>query len=143
MGPTSSANALGYSGLIPFVVLGAGTCLLGGALQQQVAFALLAYGAVILSFLGAIHWGLAVRDPIRPSVKLLVWGVLPSLMAWAALLWGLPGGLWLLAAGLWLCWAVDRAVYPSFALAGWLTMRLVLTSLASLSCAAGALALSR
>lgn len=110
-----------------------------GSRQTQALFALLAYGATILSFLGAIHWGLALRDRIDPSASMLAWGVVPSLLAWVALLWGASGGLWLLAAGLWACWAVDRSVYPRFGLTGWLTMRLKLTVAASLSCVAAAL----
>lgn len=102
--------------------------------QGQAAFALLAYGATILSFLGAIHWGMALRDPTDPPVAMLVWSVMPSLVAWAALLWGANEGLWLLAAGLWACWAVDRSVYPRLGLQGWLAMRGILTAVASVSC---------
>ena len=38
------------------------------------------------------------------------------------------------AATLWLCFLVDRRVYPAFRLQAWLTMRLVLTTVASASC---------
>lgn len=107
--------------------------------QAQAVFALLAYGATILSFLGAIHWGLALRDPADPPVAMLAWGVMPSLVAWAALLWGASRGLGLLSAGLWACWFVDRSVYPRFGLRGWLSMRLILTAVASLSCLSAAL----
>ena len=102
--------------------------------HAQAAFILLAYGSTILSFLGAIHWGLALRDPTGPPVAMLVWGVMPSLVAWAALVWGASEGLWLLAAGLWACWAVDRSAYPRLGLQGWLGMRLILTAVASVSC---------
>ena len=137
------AKLLGFSGLIPFVGLSAVSWMQGGILQAQALFALLAYGATILSFLGAIHWGLALRDPADPPRWMLVWGVVPSLVAWVALLWGAPGGLWLLAAGFWACFAIDRKVYPRFAVQGWLGMRLALTALASLSCLAAALGLMR
>ena len=110
------------------------TWMLEGSRQAQAVFALLAYAATILSFLGAIHWGLALRDPADPPVAMLVWAVMPSLVAWAALLWGASEGLWLLAAGLWACWAVDRSVYPRLGLEGWLAMRLILTAVASVSC---------
>ena len=112
--------------------------MLPGTQQAQALFALLAYGATILSFLGAIHWGLALHDPAEPPRWMLVWGVVPSLLAWGALLWGTPGGLWLLAVGLWACYAVDRKVYPRFGAQGWLGMRLALTTVASLCCLAAA-----
>lgn len=117
--------------------------MLPGTQQAQALFALLAYGATILSFLGAIHWGLALQEPAEPPRWMLVWGVVPSLLAWGALLWGTSGGLWLLAVGLWACYAVDRTVYPRFGVQGWLGMRLALTTVASLSCLAAALGLVR
>jgi hypothetical protein len=132
--PARWAVVLGYGGLLPFVGLGMAAWMLEGASQAQAAFALLAYGATILSFLGAIHWGLAMHDRSGASAAMLTWGVAPSLLAWVALLWGAAGGLGMLAAGLWACWAVDRVVYPRLGLEGWLAMRLTLTSVASLSC---------
>ena len=123
---------------MPFVGLAMATWLAEGSREAQAVFALLAYGATILSFLGAIHWGLALRDPGHPPAVMLVWGVLPSLVAWAALLWGDGPGLCLLAAGLWACWFVDRSVYPRFGLQGWLAIRLILTAIASLSCVGAA-----
>ena len=137
--PPRWAMLLGYGGLVPFVALALVTWVAKDSRQAQAEFALLAYGATILSFLGGIHWGLALRDPIAPSVERLAWGVVPSLLAWGALLWGAGGGLWLLAAGLMACWAVDRSVYPRFGLEGWLAMRLHLTAVASLSCVTAAL----
>lgn len=74
---------------------------------------------------------------------MLAWGVVPSLLAWIALLWGSSVGLCLLVVGLWACWAVDRSVYPRLGLAGWLPMRLQLTAVASLSCVAAGLACLR
>lgn len=141
--PSPWAKRLGYGGLLPFVGLGVATCLLEGARQAQALFALLAYGATILSFLGAIHWGLAMRDRVDPPVALLIWGVVPSLVAWVALLLGASGGLWLLAAGLSACWVVDRSIYPRFGLQSWLAMRLNLTVVACLMCVAGSLAAFR
>jgi hypothetical protein len=136
--PPRMAQWLGYGGLLPFVGL-AGVALWMGPTSTGTplfASALLAYGASILSFMGAIHWGLAMRDSAAPDQALLLWGVLPSLAAWVALLAGAAPGLWLVVAGLWVCFAVDRRVYPRFGLRSWLPMRLVLTSVATLACTA-------
>ena len=137
--PSRAAWLLGYSGLVPFFVLSAASLILESPQQAQAQFALLAYGATILSFLGAIHWGVALRDSTSPSDRLLIWGVMPSLLAWVALLVDVTSGLWLIAAGLWACFIVDRQVYPRFGLARWLGLRLALTGFASLACLVSAI----
>jgi hypothetical protein len=133
--PPPTAVWLGYAGLLPFVGLAGASLWLGHLENGQLAQALLAYGASILSFMGAINWGLALRNSAAPDSKLLLWGVVPSLLAWVALLVGTVPGLWLVLVGLWACFAVDRAVYPRFGLQGWLPMRLALTVVATLACA--------
>ena len=55
---------------------------------------LIAYGAVILAFLGGVHWGFVLDEPEPHGVAViaqreryrLVFGVSPSLVGWAALL---------------------------------------------------------
>ncbi|WP_192035233.1 DUF3429 domain-containing protein [Halomonas sp. YLGW01] len=88
---------LGLAGLIPFVVTALGGWWAPVAWQVPALAAFLAYGAVILSFLGGIHWGLAMgRDaPSSPAFRRrLVASMAPSLIAWPGLLWGgLPGAL--------------------------------------------------
>jgi hypothetical protein len=101
--------------------------------------ALLAYGAVILSFLGGIPWGLVMRAALPASGRLL-WGVTPSLLAWLALLLPPAPGLWLLAVALLLCFVVDRALYRAAGLERWLPLRLQLSAGAVSACVAGALA---
>ena len=125
--PPLAAQWPGYGGLLPFGGLALVSLWIEPPSSALFASALLAFGASILSFMGAIHWGLAMRDVQAPDHKLLLWGVLPSLAAWLALLAGA-------ALGLWVCFAVDRRVYPLFALQGWLPMRLALTTVATLAC---------
>ena len=67
--------------------------------------------------------------------------MIPSLLAWLALLAPLAWGLLLLALLLLTCYAVDRRVYPRHQLQAWLPMRLRLTAVAAASCLAGALGL--
>ena len=83
-----TANRLGYAGLIPFVVL-APASLLDAHHGITWSDALFAYGAVILSFVCALHWGFAMALPgldERTRVRSLLWSVVPSLIAWPALL---------------------------------------------------------
>lgn len=87
---------LGLAGLLPFL---AG--LVGVSLGQGWAgIALAAYGAVILSFLGAVHWGLALAAPGVADGRRLIGGIVPSLVAWLALLAPLAAGLLMLGFGL-------------------------------------------
>lgn len=140
--PTSLVTALGYGGLLPFCALALAVCWPAGQSQAFYGFALLAYGASIASFLGAIHWGLAMRDA-RPQRAAYLWGVAPSLVAWTALLQPTPWGLLLLTGLLLLCFGVDRRLYRLHRLEGWLPMRLRLTAVACASCLAAAWGLLR
>jgi Protein of unknown function (DUF3429) len=139
-GPSLWARRLGVGGLIPFVGLAAALWLAWSGGWPLAGTALLGYGATIASFLGAIHWGLAMREGSATPVPSLLWGVVPSLLSWVALLLGPALGLLLIAALLWSCFAVDRALYPRYQLQAWLPMRLWLTLVASASCLAGAAA---
>ena len=140
-GPSLWARRLGWGGLVPFVSLAAALWLSWPGYWPQASTALLGYGATIASFLGAIHWGLVMREGSATPVLSLLWGVMPSLLSWVALLLGPALGLLLIAALLWSCFAVDRALYPRYQLQAWLPMRLWLTLVASVSCLAGAAAL--
>lgn len=79
---------LGYGGLLPFIVL---VALAGSDPHHRLAWsdALAGYGAVILSFIGALHWGVAMSapglDPVRRR-RAFVWSVVPALLAWPATL---------------------------------------------------------
>lgn len=135
---------LGVAGLIPFVVL-AGAAWLPDALRRDAfSFMLVAYGATIASFLGAIHWGLAMRDaldaPAETSAGVYVWGITPALVAWVALLLPAFAALLTLAVLIWVCYGVDKRLYPRRQAAHWLRMRLWLTTVASASCLVGAAA---
>jgi hypothetical protein len=81
------ATLLGNFGLLPFFVLALLLWAGSGTTALRVEFALVAYAAVILSFLGAVHWGLALANPgfdKRQSWNVLGWGVLPALLGWLA-----------------------------------------------------------
>lgn len=131
------AFALGYAGLLPFVVGAALLWVVDAAARVPVGVATVAYAATILGFLGGIHWGLAFRHA-QPPVRLLVWGVVPSLLAWLALLMQVGAGLVLAGVMLLVCYAVDRRIYRDEGVARWLLLRFRLSAVASLSCFIGA-----
>ena len=139
--PSRLARLFGFAGLIPFVGLAAALWFTSPDHGLWLSKSLLAYAATIASFLGAIHWGLVMREFSSRKAPSLIWGVAPSLIGWLALLMGHAAGLLLVATLLCACYIVDRVVYPRYGLKAWLPMRLQLTLVASASCIAGAAAL--
>jgi len=130
---------LGYGGLLPFAGLALLIWLLPPGYHALVALALAAYGALIASFLGGVHWGCGfLMGEAAPRTQFF-WGVVPCLLGWLALLLPARVGLLVLAVLLVACYAVDRMTYPAVGLGRWLPMRLQLTGVASLSCMLGAL----
>jgi len=138
-----SAAWLGALGLVPFAALAGLLPLVGADLKPALAHALLGYGAVILSFLGGVHWGLAIgSNPPAADAAIrtrLILSVVPSLIAWAALL--LPaGGLFVLAAAIALMLVVDiRATRAGEAPPWYPRLRIPLSCAVAASLLAGAL----
>ena len=131
---------LGYAGLIPFVLLAALAWLVEPGLLPFVAIALAGYAATIVSFLGGIHWGIGFMKGNTAPQFHFVWGVVPSLIAWLALMMPAYAALPLLGMMVVACYVVDSKTYPAAGLASWLAMRLRLTVVATLSCMLGAAA---
>jgi hypothetical protein len=144
MSPDTTITRLGYAGLAPFVLLTALMWLVDGELLPFVSIALGGYAAAIVSFLGGVHWGIGFMrgqtDPANAPAFHFVWGVVPSLLAWLALMMPAYAALPLLGLVLVACYAVDRSTYPPSGLGRWLPMRLRLTVVATLSCVLGAAA---
>jgi hypothetical protein len=99
------ALCLGLAGLLPFIACAIQIVTgqpLGPRLVGPALYALTIYGAVILSFLGGIQWGLVMAAGSSPSQDLwrrYAMSVLPSLVAWSGVWIGGRNGLLLLAAG--------------------------------------------
>jgi hypothetical protein len=136
--PSTLAVRLGYAGLLPFA---AGALIVWLVRVDELPFAaqaLSAYAALIVSFLGGIHWGLALHQPGEGPAGPFLWGVVPSLMAWIAVMMPASSGLVLSGAMLLLTWAVDRRTYPRLGAGHWLTLRFRLSAVAALCCFVGA-----
>ena len=129
---------LGHAGLIPFVGLAGLMWLVAGDVHAFVAMALSAYAATIAAFLGGIHWGMGLPLDAPARRFHLVWGVVPSLVAWVALLMPAFAGLPLLALLLVVCYGVDRRTWAQWGWSAWLPLRARLTAVAVLSCLLGA-----
>ena len=82
------AYLLGYLGAIPFLSLAVTLSLVDAQSRVLVAPALHLYGAIILSFLGGLHWGrIACKQDYKTSDKwFLIYSVVPSLIGWLSFL---------------------------------------------------------
>ena len=79
---SSLGTLLGWLGVIPFIV--GAVCsyepIFGGFFSPQI---LILYSAVVASFLGAVHWGIAIEGVQHPASFIqLIYSVIPSLLAW-------------------------------------------------------------
>jgi hypothetical protein len=143
-----AAYLLGFAGLLP---QGAAVWLTTGdhskltTLGYAVA---LFYGAVILSFLGGVWWGLAMRRADHQA-PLAAAAVMPSLVAVAIIAWAgvlgtetSPGPLVALGVALLLTLPIDRYLATTGeAPAGWMSLRVPLSlGLGGLTILAGVLA---
>lgn len=124
---------LGLAGLTPQAL-----CLLLVAFSQTYRWAAIAsacfYAAIILSFLGGLWWMAALQSGERKA-RFYVLAVIPSLVAWAALLPWVVGATWpvpsLIALGLMLLISplADRMLARSIAFPrGWLKLRATMAS---------------
>lgn len=131
---------LGYGGLIPFLALTPASLLdqHHGALWSD---ALYAYGAIILSFIGALHWGLAMSQPElseRQRSAWFTWSVVPALIAWPAIVFSPPLAAPLLVFGFIAHYLQDRRLARQARLPDWyLPLRLRLSSVAVVCLVAG------
>lgn len=139
------ANILGYSGTIPFISLAVILLLdassttpaaSGPAASGLAASALHLYGAIILSFLGGLHWGrIACNPDIKPSDKwFLIYSVIPSLMGWSSYLlsdiW--QGAALMLIAGFIISYVIDIRFIKLGAWQSW--MKPLRTNLTLIAC---------
>lgn len=124
------ALALGFAGLVPFMLLMLASWIvdpdwIGVFMRGQ-----LAYSIAILSFLGGIHWGGALVSDhlsIEQTKKVLLWGVVPTLISLFATTVG-GFGFAVLMAGFIGAYQADKHVFTWYGLPEWfLRMRLILT----------------
>lgn len=137
---------LTLAGVVPFV-LATGALFASDASSVRVPAitALVTYSAVILSFLGGIEWGLAIRDDAgNEASRAIALGLstVSSLAAWAVL-W-LPSATWQVGAALGLfvvVWTADQWMASRGLLPAWFVD--LRTAISALVCTILALALFR
>jgi hypothetical protein len=125
------AIVLGAAGLIPFMVLGLSSVGANPANALAAAEELVGYGAVILAFLGGVHWGFTLGETgdahaVRARLGL---GVLPSLIGFVAIFVGIGGFIGTLVMEM-------RAQKQDLMPSGYLVLRMALTAIVVLVLAA-------
>jgi len=128
-----SALLLGLGGLIPFYASLLGIALFDepSSLVSTARLSLLVYGAVILSFLGGIRWGVTLSDISSGDLQWhpLVLSVLPSVAGWIALLLPYHIALLVLLSGFAGQYLIDRTGVKAGILPPWFgNLRLLLTT---------------
>lgn len=127
---------LGYAGLLPFLLMMLGVWSADPGWISDFVKGQLAYEMVILSFLGGVHWGVALLSSTLPESsvrKALMWGVTPSLIAWCATLFS-GFGFAVMMAGFIAALQVDKQLYPAYGLPDWmLPLRKQLTTVVVVS----------
>ena len=121
----------GLLGLVPFWFLAIASGHDIGLDPISALLGLLSYGALILSFVGALWWGIAAHAEADAQRNAMFLGsVIPALIGWFALMVTPDVGLILLASGLLLQWALDLMLYkkqPRLISVWMLRLRTILT----------------
>jgi hypothetical protein len=137
------ALILGFAGLIPFIACAAGAWASEIGDSLILVTAQVGYGAIVLGFLGAVHWGLAIAEAAADNWRRLLPAVLPVIVGWVAFMLPAPLGLALLALGFAGAYFADRAAVTANRAPAWyaaLRKPLTLVVLLSLAASYGALA---
>lgn len=137
-GPGWGVILTAASGALPFALAAAWALTAEPMLRVMLAEAALAYGAILIGFLGGVRWGAEVaRAPHHPSLPRLAAAAAPTLVAFGVLYLAradlMSGALAVIVAGLaQLAWDVRSA--RAGLLPAWTApVRIALTALASLA----------
>ena len=126
------ALILGVGGLLPFAALTVGIVMFPEPNLSYFLGWLVQYGALIASFVGALQWGLIVREPNLSAIEqwsAMGWSVCPALVAWVALQLPQYAGCYLLALLFLVCWLMDWRFARRYALPPWyMRLRSLLTA---------------
>jgi Protein of unknown function (DUF3429) len=120
----TTAEIVSYAGVVPFVLCLLGVALLPNYGQRELAQRIaISYGAVVLAFLGAVHWGLALADRMTWRPVRIGGSVLPALIGAAATLIGGQRGLALLVVGFGVFWLYEHRSVGAELPAAYLSLR--------------------
>ena len=134
-----TARVLGYGGALPFLCGAIAASQEMAVLGLSSAYFLLSYGAVILSFLGGLHWGRVItslNSNGRSDAIWLIWSVCPSLLGWVTLLLPVKVGAVVLSLCFLAALQIDQKLFREQIWPAWmrpLRLNLSLIAIASLT----------
>ena len=127
---------LGTGALVPYVALAGAVWATPEAYTPPLLFWLSSYASVILSFLGAVHWGVALLHAEMNEGDrgvFMTWSIVPAMAGWVSLLMPIKTGLLMLIAIYAIQFAADRQLASRFQIPDWyLRLRGSLTPVAVL-----------
>lgn len=120
------------AGTVPFVVLSVAVSMHMFTDSKPIIQLLLTYAAVIVSFLGGVHWGVAVTQysaKKKIANLLIAESVWPSLIAWGILFYGDTYTQLLVLTLLYtFMWAIDSLLYSNDVIPQWFfNLRCIIT----------------
>jgi len=128
------ACVLGMLGLIPFIAPVIMVLMYDNEIGQIAETLHMIYGALIISFIGGVQWGYAIRQGVSAKIYQYVIGIVPTIAILGTLLMGLMIESYhvsiVFTVLLWLQAIIDQRVYVE---KWFLRLRWILTSIASLS----------
>jgi hypothetical protein len=105
----TTAEIVSYAGLVPLLLCLLGVALLPDFMARELAQRIaIAYGAVVLAFVGAVHWGLALAGYLAWSPVRIAGSILPAVVGAAATVLGGQRGLALLVVGFGFFWLYEH-----------------------------------
>lgn len=104
-----AAEIAGYAGVAPFALCLLGVGLLPELPQRELAQRIaVGYGAAVLTFVGGVHWGLALAGKMSWRTVRILGAVAPALIGAVATVLGGERGLALLVVGLGGFWLYEH-----------------------------------
>jgi Protein of unknown function (DUF3429) len=117
------AHILGALALLPFAGLSFSAWIMPSDWQGFFVRSQIGYGIAILSFLGGIHWGGALGAThltVPQTKKALIWGLVPSLIAFSSLLVETNFAFGVLSLGFIVSYQFDKYLYQWYKMPNWL-----------------------
>jgi uncharacterized protein DUF3429 len=118
----TTAEIVSYAGVAPFVLCLLGIALLPDYEAREMAQRIdISYGAVVLAFIGAVHWGLALAGRLSWRAVRVGGAIVPALLGAAAGVLGGQRGL--LVVGFGVFWLYEHRVVGNELPAAYLSLR--------------------
>ncbi len=128
---------LGYLGLIPFLT--SGVLIWFTQFHTYAIKSLSIYAAVILTFIGGVHWGIAMHTHQNKNQSKIntrnqfIFSVIPSLIAWSAIVFSNSTGLVIIALCFGMFWLIEKLYFHEYLSSWYMRLRSHLTLVACFS----------